>query len=168
MFIFGHAGLTIAAARAVDRDVDLRWAVLLALGPDLLDKPLSRLIPEIVNHNTRAFGHTLLFSLLVFTALLLRQRRVRPALVLWACYAGHFVLDGMWRNTNPVILLWPALGAFPPNLRGPRMSWYMAAMIAGELAGLAVIHRLGLFDRRRLAGFLRTGRVEARAADRPA
>jgi inner membrane protein len=160
LFIFGHAGLTIAAARALDRDVDLRWAAVLALGPDLLDKPLSRLIPELVNHNTRSFGHTLLFSVLILTAALIWKRRFKPALVLWACYAGHFVLDGMWRNTNPAILFWPALGGFPPNIRGPRLSWYMAAMVAGELAGLAVIHRMGLFDRRRLAAFLKTGRVD--------
>lgn len=160
MFIFGHAGLTITAARAVDRDVDLRWAALLALGPDLLDKPLSRLIPELVNHNTRGFGHTLLFSLLVFSAALLWKRRLKSAAVLWACYAGHFVFDGMWRNVNPIILLWPALGDFPPNIRGSFWSWYMAAMIAGELAGLAALYRMGLLDRRRLAAFLKTGEVQ--------
>jgi inner membrane protein len=159
VFVFGHVGLTLAAARAVDRDIDLRWAALLALGPDLLDKPLSRLIPEVVNHNTRGFGHTLLFSLLVLAAALLWKRRLRPALVLWGCYAGHFVLDGMWRNINPIILFWPALGGFPPVVHGPRLSWYTAAMAAGELAGLAIVYRLGLFDRGRLASFLKSGRL---------
>jgi hypothetical protein len=163
VYVFGHAGLTVAAARAVDPDVDPRWAALLALAPDLLDKPGSRLWPALVNHNTRGFGHTAAFSLVVLTGLLLWKRRAKPALVLWGCYAGHFLLDAMWTKRNPVILFWPLLGDFPPNIRGPFLSWVTLLNVAGEIAGLILLFKLAerykLFEPGRFAAFLRSGRL---------
>ncbi|MBI2386820.1 MAG: metal-dependent hydrolase [Elusimicrobia bacterium] len=163
MFVFGHAGLTVAAVRAVDRDVDLRWAVLLAWAPDLIDKPVRHLFPALVSHNTRGFGHTTAFSLLVLAALLLWKRRPRSAVVLWGCYAGHFLLDSMWLHPSPAVLLWPLLGGFPPPVRGPVISWLTLWNVAGEIAGLAVLHRLakryGLLERTRLLAYLRSGRL---------
>ena len=142
MYILGHVGLTLAAARALDRDADLRWAAFLAVAPDLLDKPVARLAPSLVNHSTRAFGHTLLASAAVFLALLLWKRRPKPALLLWGCYAGHFVLDAMWTGHNPPILLWPLLGGFPPPTRGQFFSGVMLWNVLGEAAGLALLVRL--------------------------
>lgn len=163
MYVFGHAGLTLAAARAVNREVDPRWAVLLALAPDLIDKPGSRLWPALVHHNTRGFGHTLLFSLIVLAALLAWKRRPKPALVLWGCYVGHFLCDSMWREDNPVILLWPLLGDFPRPVRGPYLSEIMLWVVAAEIAGLIYLVKLarrhGLFERPRLAAFLKSGRL---------
>lgn len=159
MYVFGHAGLTIAAARSLDRGVDLRWAALLALAPDLLDKPVRYLFPEIVNYNTRGFGHTLLFSLFVLAAALIWTRRPRTAFALWACYAGHFLFDSMWRGENPVILLWPLLGDFPPYVRGNIVSLLTLSNVLCELAGLYAVHRLGLFNRPRLTALLKTGRL---------
>ncbi|MDD5303900.1 MAG: metal-dependent hydrolase [Elusimicrobia bacterium] len=163
MYVFGHVGLTVAAARAVDRDVDLRWAALLALAPDLLDKPVSRLWPALVHHNSRGFGHTALFSLFILAALLLRKRRPKPALVLWGCYAGHFLLDAMWMNGNPAVLLWPLLGDFPRPVHGPLVSWLTVWYVVGEIAGLIVVVKLarrhGLLERPKLAAFLESGRL---------
>ncbi len=163
MYIFGHSGLTLAAARALDREADPRWAVLLALAPDLIDKPVRLLLPSLVNHSTRGFGHTLLFSLVVLAALLAWKRRPKPALVLWACYAGHFLCDSMWREDNPVILLWPLLGDFPRPVRGPFLSGIMLWVVVTEVAGLIYLVRLarfhGLFERSRLTAFLKTGRL---------
>jgi inner membrane protein len=142
VFVFGHAGLTIAAARRADPGVDARWAAALALGPDLIDKPLSRLFPALVHHNTRNFGHTLLFSLFVFAALLVWKRRPKAALLLWACYAGHLFLDAMWTKGNHAILFWPLLGDFPAPVHGHHFSWLTVWYAAGELAGLAIVVRL--------------------------
>lgn len=161
MFVFGHAGLTIAAARAVDRGVDLRWAALLSLAPDLVDKPVVRLFPALVSHNSRSFGHTALFSLLVLGAALLWKRRTKPALVLWGCVAGHFLFDAMWRGDNPSVLLWPLLGDFPRPAHGPVFSKLTLAYVLGEIAGLVILVKLarrhGLAERPRLAAFLRSG-----------
>jgi membrane-bound metal-dependent hydrolase YbcI (DUF457 family) len=159
VYVFGHVGLTLAAARAVDRDVDLRWAALLAVGPDLLDKPGARLWPTFVNHNSRGFGHTMMFALLVFAALLVLKRPPRRALVLWGCYVGHFLLDSMWMRDNPVIFLWPMLGDFPAPVHAHGFTWMFAWYMAGEIAGLAILARLGLFERARFAAFLKSGRL---------
>lgn len=163
MFVFGHAGLTITAARAVDRDVDPRWAAALALGPDILDKPGSLLYPALVNGNTRSFGHTFFFSLFIVTALLLWKRRPKPALLLWGCYLGHFLLDSMWMNDSPAILFWPLLGDFPAHVRGPIISWFTLWNVLGEIFGLIILVRLArrhrLFERPRLAAFLKSGRL---------
>lgn len=142
MFVFGHSGLTIAAARKADPEVDWRLAAVLALGPDLIDKPLRWLAPHFTHRNTRSLGHTLLFSAVLFLALLLWKRRPKTALLLWACYAGHFLLDAMWLGRNPAVLLWPLLGAFPPPVRGPFFDWPLLWNGLGELAGLAVVYPL--------------------------
>lgn len=163
MYAFGHAGLTIAAARAADRGADLRWAVLLALAPDVIDKPGSKLWPEFVDHNTRGIGHSFAFSLVVLAALLLWKRRPRPALILWGCYAGHFLLDAMWHGDNPAVLFWPLLGPFPPPVHGHDFSWLTVWYLAGELAGVAVVVKLvrahRLLERARLTAFLKSGRL---------
>ncbi len=160
MYVFGHAGLTIAAARRFDKDVDPRLAGLLALGPDIVDKPLSRLFPEFVHHNTRSLGHTALFSFAILIGALLWNRKPKTALVLGACFAGHLLLDGMWRNDNPVILLWPLLGPFPYPQWGPVFSGLTAFNVAGEIAGLVLLVRLfGLRDRRSVLRFLKTGKA---------
>jgi membrane-bound metal-dependent hydrolase YbcI (DUF457 family) len=163
MYVFGHSGLTLAAARAVDREVDPRWAVLLALAPDLIDKPGAHLWPALVHHNSRGFGHTLLFSLIVLAALLAWKRRPKPALVLWGCYAGHFLFDSMWTHGNHAILLWPLLGAFPRPTYGHGFSWLSLWYVLGEVAGLFILVKLarrhGLSELPRLAAFLKSGRL---------
>jgi len=163
MFAFGHAGLTVAAVRAVDRDLDLRCAVLMAWAPDLLDKPVRIIFPALVSHNTRGLGHSAAFSLVVLAALLLTQRRPRTALLLWGCYLGHFLLDSMWLHPSPVVLFWPLLGDFPPPVRGPIFSWLTLWNAAGELAGLTVLYKLagrhGLLERGRFLAYLKSGRL---------
>ena len=79
--------------------------------------------------------------------------------MLWGCYVGHFALDAMWRGRNPLIVFWPLLGAFPPPAYGPFLSWATLWNVAGEVAGLIVLIRLGLFDRPRRDAFLRSGRL---------
>ena len=161
MYVLGHIGLTVAAVRRLERDVDTRWAALLALAPDILDKPLSRLVPELAHHNTRGLGHSIAFSLCVLGALLLWKRKPRPALVLWGCYVGHFVLDAMWSGHNPRILLWPLLGDFPPHVYGSFFGWMTLWNVTGEIAGLAVLVSLartyGPLDRSKFSTFLKTG-----------
>ena len=132
--------MTAAAARAVDREVDLRWAALLAVAPDAVDKSVAWLAPALVHHNTRNFGHTLLGALAVFAALTALRRRVRLPALLAACYAGHLVLDLMWLNDNPAVLFWPLLGPFPPTAHDPVLNQRLFLYnLFGELAGLAAL-----------------------------
>src|SRR5438105_1338678 len=103
MFIFGHSALTVTAARAVDRDMDLRLPVLMALGPDIVDKPVSWIFPALVHDNSRGFAHTLLGALVVLAALAALRRRLKYPWLLWGCYLGHFLLDRMWLTDNPKV-----------------------------------------------------------------
>ena len=143
MYILGHAGFTAAAARAVDREADLRLVVLLSLLPDILDKPTAVLLPALVNGNTRSFGHTLLGASAVLALLLAGHRRLGNPLLLWACYAGHLLLDRMWLGGDLTILCWPLLGAFPPwSPDGPGTPFLMPYNLAGEALGLGLMLRL--------------------------
>lgn len=170
MYIFGHIGLTAAAARAVDEKTDLRLAILLSILPDLIDKPASVLLPALYNGGSRGFGHTLLVASLLLAALLARRRRVGGALILWACYAGHLLLDRMWLNEGPRVVLWPFLGDFPDfSHRRQAEPHIMAYYLAGETLGLALAlgfaRRHGLLSRPRLIAFARTGRLAASPPD---
>lgn len=165
MYIFGHTGITAGAVRAVDRDADLRLPIALSILPDLIDKPIALLCPALVNGNTRNFAHTLLGTIVVLAVLLARPRRPGKTLLLWACYAGHLVLDRMWLTDGPIILFWPFLGSFPRRTRWtPKTPHLLAYDLAGEAAGLLILvglaRRHRLFDRPRWNAFLRTGLLQ--------
>jgi hypothetical protein len=163
MFVLGHVGITVRAAHIVDRRVDLRAAALLAVIPDLLDKPVALLFPSIVNENTRGFGHTFLASLLVLAVLAAFRRRFGPVLLLWACYLGHFALDRMWMHDNPKVFFWPLLGSFPPALHGlangPLFLWNVYGEIIGGVLLLDLVLRRHLYRRKEFAAFWATGRL---------
>jgi len=164
MLFFGHVGLTVAGVRAVEPEADLRAPVFFALLPDLLDKPAAFLMPHLVHGNTRNFGHSLAGAALVFAVLYVARRRFCQPLLLWACYLGHFLLDRMWLEPGPTILLWPSLGAFPSHLPdGPKTPHLFLYNAAGELLGLAILLQLArrhrLHEGPRRDEFLRTGRL---------
>jgi hypothetical protein len=148
MFILGHVGITAAAVRAVDRETDLGLPMLFSILPDLIDKPLFLLAPALANGSTRNVGHSLAGAAAVLAILLaLRPRIGRPAL-LWACYAGHLLLDRLWLVDGPVVFFWPLLGRFPHW--SPKTPHLLAYNLAGEAIGLAFL--LGLLRTRFASG----------------
>lgn len=145
MYILGHIGFTAAAARAVDRERDLRLPVLLSILPDLIDKPAGILLSSLVHGNTRNFGHSFLGSAVVLAILLAGRRRFGNPLLLWGCYAGHFLLDRMWVNNDPVILFWPFLGDFPVCTHdGPGTPYLREYNIMGEVLGFGLLLYLSM------------------------
>lgn len=144
MYILGHSGITLYAARAVDPEIDWRAPVVLALLPDLIDKPLALLFPAWVNFSTRAFGHTFLAWLVVLAALALLRRRLKHPWVLWACFAGHAVLDMMWTGDSRAIFAWPLLGPIPPPTFAVGSFWTPARIynVIGEVVGLTLLLKL--------------------------
>ena len=160
MFPLGHAGPAVAFAAR--RGADPRWAALMALGPDLLDKPVAVLMPSLVSHNTRNFGHTALIAGTVLFGLL--AARVRGARLLWGCWVAHLLLDRMWSGDNPAIFLWPLRGDFPKPVPDGFTDthftpWYLGGELVGGFLLLAFMRKHRLFSRARLASFLRTGRI---------
>lgn len=169
MLVFGHVGFTIAGVRAVEPDADLRAPAFFAVLPDLLDKPAAFLLPHLVHGNTRNFGHSLAGAALVLAVIYTIRRRFCQPLLLWACYAGHFLLDRMWLEPGPTILLWPYLGAFPAHLPdGPKTPHLFLYNTAGEIVGFTILYFLArrhrLHEGARWVEFLRTGRLPGMTA----
>ncbi len=173
--ILWHIGATIAIFRYVFRDpkVDLRFLALGAILPDLIDKPLGTILfPSLFNGNSQAIGHTLFFSVVLMTVVLLTTRRGRVRRQWMALAVGsliHLLLDAMW--TVQETLLWPAFGwGFPP---GSPEYWtgLLERLVSDpwriiqELVALGYLiylyRKARLNDPDRRSELLRTGRVAA-------
>ena len=121
-----HLGATIALTRYAFRDerMDLRFLMLGAVLPDLIDTPLGLIFYEALQ-SVRLFSHSLVLAGLLMTWIVLATRRGRPRKRWMPIAIGvliHLFLDAMW--ADPETLWWPVLGLeFSPA----------AAMTAGDL-----------------------------------
>ncbi len=133
MLLFGHIGITLGAAWALDtailRDyfqkrakklglaanphtkaLDYRLVIVGSLLPDIIDKLLGFIILPQVFSSGRIFAHTLLFSVVLLVGglfLFFRYHRIW-LLTLSGCFIMHLILDYMW--LRPVELFWPLYG----------------------------------------------------------
>ena len=149
MLLFGHVGLTIGCARALSREVDVRWVAVASVLPDIIDKPLRYFIaPAFMQSNTRTVGHSLTIIAVSMVVVLLLRRTIRGAGVVALALPVHLLLDGMWVPDLRVSLLWPWAGnGFPPlDEVGMQGLWkhlvydlWDAVNLAGELGGLLVL-----------------------------
>ena len=119
MYLLAHAmvGLLIGVVLVAitgERRV-LAFAVLGAVLPDLIDKPLGHiLLAGTVDYGRIYFhGLTILFLILAAGLLLYHYRRRIELLALAAGMASHQFFDGMWRH--PVEWFWPFLGPLPSH-----------------------------------------------------
>jgi len=173
MFPTGHVaytfgGLALLQARGWALGVDYRVAALVAVAPDLVDKPLSLLVFTDAQ-TTQGVCHSLVVHMAVTAlVLLLLDRRFWPyALV----FNFHLVCDQIWRY--PRTALWPFLGpGFEPWKPIEGLEGFLAAyaeiammpeMLTLEFIGLAMMLVLvasrRLYQPARLAVFLRTGHL---------
>ncbi|WP_440946663.1 metal-dependent hydrolase [Methanosarcina sp. T3] len=123
MLLFGHLGITlgifIGLGIIIPRlkpAIDLRYLALGAILPDLIDKPIGKVIFESVFSNGRMIGHTLLFNcFLVLAGIYLYQKRKDTrALALASGSFFHILEDQVWGR--PQAFLWPLLGwSFPKD-----------------------------------------------------
>lgn len=143
MLVFGHVGLTVAGVRAAAPErADLRGPVALALLPDLVDKPLAFLLPALTAGSTRNFAHSALGAVAVLAVLRAVRGAKGDSALLWACLAGHLLLDRMWLRDNPLVLFWPFLGPFPAPAAGGFFEARLVGWnVAGEALGLALLWR---------------------------
>lgn len=169
MFVLGHAGIATGCVHALDRKADLRWIPIVALLPDLLDKPIWLFVPWIANGWSRSVAHSVT-GLAVFALFSIRRFRERAWPFIFA-YASHLVLDRMW--WDPTILVWPYYGIqLPPYAFDHTELWWQKftdlwtmggeAIGAAILIGLAVRGRLWETEHRR--AFTATGRLERAGA----
>lgn len=170
--ILWHVGLTMLIVWFVMRGnprVDYRVVAVASLLPDIVDKPVGRLILRDRFDSGQLYGHTLLINLALFCVLFFMRGRIKRRFVLVPISSLlHIAEDGLW--SEPRLLWWPLFGtAFPRQpvpggtlaflnpLNNPGAVWQ-------EAVGLAVLIWLfashGLLSRRGLRNFLRTGMLE--------
>jgi hypothetical protein len=158
MIFFGHLGLTTGAIKAYEvishKDkklsdkvlIDYRVVLIGAILPDIIDKPIGAGLFRSTFHNSRIFGHTLIFSLLLILIgfYMLNKRGKKNILIFGICSAIHLVLDSMW--LYPDILFWPYFGwRFPERPEGNWVSSDMIRLITDqsyylpELIGFTII-----------------------------
>ncbi len=140
MFVFGHIGITLgivySIAYLLDRllpeknfRIDYRWVAFGALLPDLIDKPLGRIILAETIGSGRIFAHTLLFGiLLVLAGYFLYQRTAdsRPLVLAGASFC-HLLEDQLWKS--PAVFFWPFLGrSFPRDQISGNFIEYLAVV----------------------------------------
>ena len=111
--LFWHFGATLWLFRWIFRDpkVDVRFLLLGALLPDLIDLPLGTLLLADRFAAGELWLHSLAVPSLYVTAVLLftrRGRRRRAYMALGIGWLLHLALDGVW--TDPEIFFWPLFG----------------------------------------------------------
>jgi membrane-bound metal-dependent hydrolase YbcI (DUF457 family) len=171
--IFWHLGGTVALVRYAFRDpnMDLRLLLVGALLPDLIDKPLGRVLQVGDYESGQLWGHTLALSATLMVVILLATRPRSPQRRLWFPLAVgslfHLVLDFMWVHGET--FLWPFLGTefseapagnLVDSLRDNLTTWWV---VAGEVAGFLYLawmwRRAHLDDPEYRSLFWRTGRL---------
>lgn len=177
--LFWHLGVTTAVVYFFlgHRSIDYRVVMLGAVLPDLIDKPIGRILFEEQFENGRIFAHTLLYStsLLLAIQLFTRGKKARRWFILPIASLIHLALDGMWNE--PVTLFWPLFTTqFPRDvvdnywLELLRTPLEHPIEIVKELVGIGLLlylasaHRLD--DPARRGEFLRTGLLWDRPAHR--
>lgn len=173
MLPLAHIGFTTAAVKTLDsvvqfRHMDYRILMVASLLPDLVDKPLAKLMSSSYDLEGRAFGHSLMFLAcigLIMGFLWLFKWRAG----FWPFVLGtlmHVVLDVMW--LHPGIFYWPSAGWVFPKPVGEAWQGMMQfgnyqIKTLDFLDNLGVLLLLSIFMRVAMSGrireFLRRGKL---------
>jgi membrane-bound metal-dependent hydrolase YbcI (DUF457 family) len=117
MFVFGHIGITLGVFYFLNRlfpkknfRFDYRWVAFGALLPDIIDKPLGKIILAETIGSGRIYAHTLLFVILLAVAgyLYYQKKEQNCFLVLAGASFCHLLEDRMWNS--PRVFFWPLFG----------------------------------------------------------
>lgn len=177
MLILAHVGITLAAAKSLEKIMarrgisnllDYRLVLVGSMLPDIIDKPLGGLILRETLGNGRIYSHTLVFVLLLLgTGIFFWYKFRRPGfLVLAGGSIVHHILDGMW--LYPETFLWPAYGwGFPKGDPEGWLQLWLGNLLTDpwvyvpEVVGGIIIcyFAIGLFRQVGVKEFIRTGKV---------
>lgn len=170
--LFWHLGATLWLFRWIFRDpkVDVRFLLLGAILPDLVDLTLGTVLLAGIYSTGELWLHTLLTSSIYMVGVLLltrRGRRRRAFMALGVGWLFHLLLDGMW--TDSEIFLWPFFGWEVASGEAPYwpLSWERALADPWrwglEMVGLTYLvwlwFAVGLNRKERRETLVRTGRL---------
>ena len=167
MFVFGHIGVTLGIAFIIFQFVLPRiragirpnylFIALGALLPDMMDKPIGRILLGESVANGRLFGHTLLFVLILTTiGFFLKNHRDEIFCLSFAAFM-HLCEDRMWEM--PATLLYPLYGFGFPKGAVIGENWYdyfliifngsyvpsLSYVFVSEIIGIVVLGGLSAF-----------------------
>jgi len=116
MFVLGHVGITLGIFYSLyclfskkNFQTAVPYIVIGSLLPDIIDKPLGRIILAETIGSGRIFAHTLLFATLLCLAgyHLYRNGQSKLLIIAGASFC-HLLEDQMWNS--PKAFFWPLLG----------------------------------------------------------
>lgn len=173
MIFFGHLGLTTGAVKISEKlnsniEVDYRFVLVGSILPDIIDKPIGMFLFRNKFHNSRIFGHTLIFSIIIMLLGIYFIKNNKKSNILFLGIASliHLVLDSMW--IYPQTLFWPYFGLkFPAR---PEGSWIKSDIIRlvsdpsyymPELIGFIIIayYFIKLVKNKNIKTFLKKGKL---------
>ncbi|MFA5384805.1 MAG: metal-dependent hydrolase [Eubacteriales bacterium] len=180
MLLLAHLGITLAAARGLEKVlvnrgllktpelIDYRLVLVGSMLPDIIDKPLGCLILRESLGNGRVYCHTLVFLLFLFgIGIFTWYKLKRPGfLALAGGSFAHFVLDGMW--LYPSTFFWPAYGwgFAKDNTEGWLANWIESLLnnpyvFVPEIIGGLILISFGikLIYQMKLREFIFTGKL---------
>lgn len=158
MFIFGHIGVTLGIFYLLyylyskkNFQAAVPYIIIGSLLPDIIDKPLGRIILAEVIGSGRIFAHTLLFAVLLgLVGYYLYQKGSPNFIIIAGASFCHLLEDEMWNN--PKAFFWPFLGwEFPRDTFHGSFMEYLTIIInrvydpalthafISEIIGLVVI-----------------------------
>jgi hypothetical protein len=170
--LFWHLGATLWLFRWIYRDpkVDVRFLLLGAILPDLIDLPLGTVFLADRYSSGELWSHTLVVPSVYMALVLLVTRRGRKRRALMAVGIGwlfHLLLDGMW--TDPQVFFWPFFGWEVPSGETPfwplawdrawsdPWRWALGSVGLGYLSWLWFA--VGLNEKTARRAVVRTGRL---------
>lgn len=169
--LFWHLGGSLWLFRWIFRDpkVDVRFLLLGAILPDLIDLPIGTLILADRYSTGELWFHSLIVPTIFITGVLVatrRGRRRRAWMALGVGWLFHLLLDGIWVSQE--VFLWPVFGDIPAGespywpLAWERAvsdpwRWVKEALGLGYLIWLWIA--LGLRGPERRSNMLQTGRL---------
>ncbi|WP_123054887.1 metal-dependent hydrolase [Clostridium sp. JN-1] len=173
MIFFGHLGLTTGAIKVVEKldcniKVDYRFVLIGLILPDIIDKPIGAFLFRNIFHNSRIFGHTLLFPIIImlFGVYSIKNNKKSNVLFLGIASFIHLVLDSMW--LYPQILFWPILGfKFPTRPEGSWIKNDFVRLVSDsnyympELIGFVIIayYFIKIIKNKNVKAFLKEGKL---------
>ena len=176
--LFWHLGGSLWLFRWIFRDpkVDIRFLLLGAILPDLIDLPVGTILAADRYSTGELWFHSLLLPTIYMTVVVLttrRGRRRRAWMALGIGWLLHLLLDGMW--TSQEVFLWPFFGWEIPPGEAPFWSlaweralndpwrWVKSAIGLAYLVWLWMA--LGMGDRMRRRSVVESGRLPEYVAE---
>lgn len=125
MLLFGHLGVTLGIFFGLSifvprlrTIIDPRYLAVGALLPDLIDKPIGEVIFASTFASGRIFGHTLMFSLILFLIGLYLYDRGKDTKGLSLVSGSFLHLFEDLIPSYPIVFFWPLFGwRFPRGSR---------------------------------------------------